>query len=389
MKLLIFETHPIQYRAPIYQRLQEIRPNLFEVVYASDFSVRGYKDQQFGTTVSWDIPLLGGYPFTVLGTDAEGGINSWRGLRGSGVRGILRARDPQVILMSSFNYSFSLAVFLQAIMLRKKLWIRVETQDLANSRSFIKSLIRTPIYKAIYRFVDHAFSIGTLNREHLLRHGIATTKISSCHYCTRNPLGEVDEQDKTQRREELRKSMQIEADICVVSFFGKFIPKKNPSLILQALKNLARSASQRYACLLVGSGELEPELRTAAKELELLGIRCVFPGFVNQSALADYYLASDIVVMPSRRAGETWGLIANEALHAGCGVVLSDAVGSSRDFSGLERVRIFSEGNGRALEEAIVSLAGQPRNFDWAKQPMANYSIEAAAAAIADQIDRL
>jgi len=30
------------------------------------------------------------------------------------------------------------------------------------------------------------------------------------------------------------------------------------------------------------------------------------------------------MVLPSRRAGETWGLVVNEALQAGCAVIVSE-----------------------------------------------------------------
>ena len=43
--------------------------------------------------------------------------------------------------------------------------------------------------------------------------------------------------------------------------------------------------------------------------------------------------------------GETWGLVVNEALQAGCSVIVSDAVGCHADFKDWERVRVFSDGN--------------------------------------------
>ncbi|WP_041658687.1 hypothetical protein [Acaryochloris marina] len=65
-KLVIFETHPVQYRVPVYQKLNQLRPNSFCVVFASDFSVRGYQDSGFGVDFSWDIPLLEDYQYFVL-----------------------------------------------------------------------------------------------------------------------------------------------------------------------------------------------------------------------------------------------------------------------------------------------------------------------------------
>ena len=49
MLLAIIETHPVQYHAPVYRKLAEMGVEL-EVVYGSDFSVRGYRD--------WETDIL-------------------------------------------------------------------------------------------------------------------------------------------------------------------------------------------------------------------------------------------------------------------------------------------------------------------------------------------
>jgi glycosyltransferase involved in cell wall biosynthesis len=142
--------------------------------------------------------------------------------------------------------------------------------------------------------------------------------------------------------------------------------------------------------LFVGSGELgqqlEQEALIASQNLE---VESIFPGFVNQSSLVNWYLAADIVVLPSRKAGETWGLVANEALQAGCGVVVSEAVGCAADFGGWERFRTIPVGSPQALAQALVELAAYPRNHSWAAEALQNYSIEAAAQALASAISEL
>jgi glycosyltransferase involved in cell wall biosynthesis len=149
-------------------------------------------------------------------------------------------------------------------------------------------------------------------------------------------------------------------------------------------------ADRKLSLLFVGAGELEPELRDTARVLEKeRGIQTIFAGFINQSKLPAYYLASDTVVLPSRRAGETWGLVVNEALHAGCGIVISEAVGCYRDFGSWERVRTIPVGDSAALASALDQLAGYPRDFEWALSNMAEYSVESAARSVSAEIERL
>ncbi len=133
----------------------------------------------------------------------------------------------------------------------------------------------------------------------------------------------------------------------------------------------------------MGSGELEDDLRARADD------RVVWAGFVNQSQLADYYLAADVLVLPSRRMGETWGLVVNEALQAGCGVIISNAVGSHREFGQWERVRVVPENDAEAIAGAMSELGELPREFDWAREQLARYSLEEATEAFVEQIHHL
>jgi glycosyltransferase involved in cell wall biosynthesis len=94
----------------------------------------------------------------------------------------------------------------------------------------------------------------------------------------------------------------------------------------------------------------------------------------------------DVMVLPSRRMGETWGLVANEAMQAGCGVIVSDAVGSGADFKFWDRFRIFKGEDATELANRINELSQFDRDFSWAADGLKNYSIEATAAAFINEL---
>jgi glycosyltransferase involved in cell wall biosynthesis len=389
-KLLIFETHPVQYRAPVFQELERLVPGNFEVVFASDCSVRGRRDPGFGEKFAWDVPLLEGYPFRVLGNERGVPLSSWGSLTGKGIYRLMREIRPRAVLMHSFSYRYDLAIYLAARALGIPIWIRIETQDEAFERGRFKSIIRSIIYRALYTGVKKAFYIGKLNRAHYLRHGMRPGQLLPAHYCTPDRLAGLTVAEKTSRRRQVRERMGIPHDKCVVAFFGKLIPKKDPGLLLASAERLPREVRDRIVFLFVGSGELDEQLRRRSEEVRhATGIASEFAGFVNQTGLPDYFLASDIVVLPSRRMGETWGLVVNEGIQAGCGVIVSEAVGSSRNFGAWDRVRVIPVGDAAALAGAIGELAAFPRDFDWAAELMKEYSIEAAAHAIAGEIRKL
>lgn len=379
-KLLIFDSHPVQYKAPVYQQLAKLLPGAVKVVYASDCSVRGHRDKDFGQVVAWDTPLLEGYDHLVLNNERGTPLHGFRSLTGRGIFRLLKNERPDAVVISQFLYQADLTAYLSCLVLRIPIWIRHETQDEAFRRRPWKRMLRALAYRVIYAGVSHAFYIGQLNREHLLRHGMKESRLSFAPYCVDSPIPAMSAETKAAMRSETRARLGIRDGETVVLFSGKLIQKKAPDLILDAFARLGveRRASTRI--IFLGSGVMMDELKARAEQFPGSAI---FPGFVNQRDLPGYYLAADMLVLPSRRMGETWGLVVNEALHAGCGVIVSDAVGSHREFGAWERVRVIKEDDAAACADAIEQLAKFPRSFDWCGKAMENYTVQAAAAAIA------
>lgn len=385
--LLIVESHPVQYRTPVYVRLQELCPGSVHVVYASDFSVRGGQDPGFAQAVTWDIDLLAGYPSTVLRSDLTQAPSDWNSLDGRGVRELIHRLRPDAVLLNSLNYRFDAVAYAAAWLQGVPVWMRCETQDHAFPRSWLKSLFRSAYYRLLYLGVNRAFPIGRLNRQHWICHGLRPRHLRDVRYCTPDRAAPLTVKELERRRQALRDQLGLSADQLLVAFFGKLITKKDPALLLQSAPHLSPTIRQRLCFLYVGSGELQEALQVQAAHLQSHnGIATHFAGFVNQTALLDWYLAADVVVLPSQRAGETWGLVVNEALQAGCAVVVSEAVGCAADFGGWERFRTFPVGSASHLAQAITELAGYPRSFNWAAQGISYYSIEAAAQALASTI---
>jgi glycosyltransferase involved in cell wall biosynthesis len=350
--LAIFESHPVQYRAPVYQELQRLVPGSFHVFYGTDVSMRENGGVGFGKTATWDVPLLDGYPHTILDQERGNSLENFRSLHGRGLSRVFATHRPKAILQTQFLYEYDFAALFQARIRRIPVWIRLETQDAAVQRSPRKHLLRSAVYRLLYSQVQKGFYIGELNREHLRRHGLPPDRLIRAPYCT------VDRFKNASRAEfaEVRASCRSEE-----------------------LKN-------KITLLYVGSGEMETEMQASARQLEQSGIKTIFSGFINQSALRDFYAATDIMVLPSRYAGETWGLVVNEALQAGCAVVVSEAVGCSREFGAWERVRTIPIEDAPTLARAVENLAVFPREFNWARERLKAYSVAAAAEAIASEI---
>jgi glycosyltransferase involved in cell wall biosynthesis len=127
-------------------------------------------------------------------------------------------------------------------------------------------------------------------------------------------------------RQRLRRSFEIPDDGGpVILFVGRLIATKQPELLLDAFRVVRRG--RRCTLLFVGGGILEEMLRARVSQDAIPDV--VFAGFRNQSAIAEAYACADVLALPS--AGETWGLVVNEAMNFQLPVVVSDRVGCAAD----------------------------------------------------------
>ena len=385
MKLLILASHPVQYHAPVFRGvLDRLAAAGHEglVVYLSDFSIQGYRDREFGTSFAWDEPLLAGYRSVVLNANQTVQPAGFAGLDAPGFARLLAQERPDRLLVHTLNYRGAIAAVLQARWRGIPCTLRVETNDVAVPRSPWKGIARSLLYRLLYQLFDSAVAIGSYSRDHLIHHGIQGDRVDLAYYCVPDRFAAIAPNDKQDQRDRLRQELGIDPDRTVILFSGKLIPKKNPGLILDAIATLPPERRQKFCVLFLGSGQLEGALRDRAAALPEVPVH--FLGFKNQKELPPYYLAADVLALLSQRAGETWGLVANEGLQAGLPCVVTEAVGCHRDFD-----RTFSlfqtvpVGDAIAAGRAFDRLADLPRQFDRYAAHVGDISIDRAAERIA------
>ena len=83
-----------------------------------------------------------------------------------------------------------------------------------------------------------------------------------------------------------------------------------------------------------------------------------FRGFVNGQRLGELYAGADLFVLPS--SSETWGLVVNEAMHAGLPVFVSDHVGSQPLIEPSVNGAVFPCGRAEALADCLGPYVGDP-----------------------------
>ena len=187
----------------------------------------------------------------------------------------------------------------------------------------------------------------------------------------------------------MRKEIGANEDQIVLIFCGKLSPRKNPGLLLEAVKRLDCGKHAKFFILLVGDGELEPKLENKAKKFN---IPLKHVGFKKQNKLSSFCRASDLLVLPSK-LGETWGLVVNEALHHGVPVMVSNRVGCADDLIGSRLIgEVFKNEDAVSLGNSLVNAVKLTRILEIrikCKEKVSEYSVENAAKGIAYAYSRI
>lgn len=384
IKLAIFQTHPIQYFAPVWRQLGRERDIDATVFYLSDSSLRDGKDPDFGRGVTWDVPLLEGYSSVFLSRDRDP-TRRWQ----------MRLRHPldlllrggfQCVLVPGYMRPFEWQTLWAAHRLGLGVVMRGEfgpspgadaSSGPGKAAYALKSWARNRILKRIYSSVDAFAVIGKGARTHLSGLGVDPDRLVFSPYSVDSALF-----NRRPRSAALRSALGIGPKDVVALFSGKLIDRKAPQTLLDALALLPDLPQLK--AVFVGDGPLAPDLRAQARRLA--PGRAVLAGFVNQSRLADYFAAADLFVLPS--LFETWGLVVNEAMQMGLPVIATEQCGCAQDLVSPGKTgELFAAGDAKKLAEHLRNLfldkSRRRRYSTEASERIKLYSTAASAKGIA------
>jgi len=319
---------PIIYQVPLLRRLAAEPDLSITTFFCSDISLKAY-DAGFGFNFKWDIPLLGGYDHEFLPAwGSRDQVSMWRPFNyGLGKR--LRVGRFQILWIHGYLRAFNLAAIAVAKRLGIKVLIRDEATPISARRGAVKRIIKRALFAGLGGVCDGFLAIGSLNREYYRSLGISANRIFDVPYAVDNEFFESRARVAARSRIQLRAALEFNGDGPVILSVAKMTPRKRAGDLLDAYAKLSPDgrAEPNASLVFVGDGENRAELESRAAALGWNSIR--FAGAINQTELPAYYDLCDIFVLPSIR--EPWGLVVNEAMSAGCAVVVSDQVGCGPD----------------------------------------------------------
>jgi glycosyltransferase involved in cell wall biosynthesis len=320
--LLVLDSHPVQYRAPLYRYLSG-QPWLdLTVWYGDDYGVVP-RDSAWGVKgFTWDGDLLAGYRHRFLKnlrknpdpSAAFGKINPE-------LLSDLAPLRPDAVLILGYSSLFQWLSFWSARRAGIPILFLSETNAAAEPSGWKRS-VKHAVLERLYRLIDAFLVIGSMNDRHYAQYGVPDRKRFFAPYSVDNRHFSEASAKLLPMREKLRASWGVAHGRDVLLFAGRLVGIKRP-------QDLVRAAAQTgdAHAVFCGGGPLEPELKALAESL--LPGRATFLGFQNQGELPGIYAASDLLVLPS--SYEPWGLVVNEAIASGLQAVASTLAGSAHD----------------------------------------------------------
>ena len=360
VRLAYVVSHPIQYQAPLLRRIAREPDIDLTVLFGSDFSVRGYKDSGFGVEVAWDVPLLDGYRSQFLPRLRDSGNVSPLSPISRGILRRLHNPDGSPAFDALWVHGYASINALHAILAANALGIPVLLRAeswLADRQRSLSTLAAKHLFLQLLRpAIAATLPIGSRNRDYWAHYFgpdmpqfLMPYAVDNAYFAARAAATDPNQ---------LRAQLNLTPGRPIILFASKLQTRKHADHLLEAYARLCASSPTAVPYLLiVGDGEERASLEARARELALEGVR--FLGFRNQSELPGLFALADVFVLPSRH--EPWGLIVNEAMAAGCAVIVSDEVGAHSDLvtDGVEGF-VFPVGDIDALTSAIARAVSTP-----------------------------
>ena len=376
-KLAIITTHPIQYNAPLFQLISKRNKIKIKIFYTWENSQNKVYDKKFGKEIKWDIPLLNGYEYTfVKNTAKKQGSHGYNGIINPTLNNEIENWKADAILVYGWKFHSHYRV-LKYFKGKIPVFFRGDSTLLDETKG-IKTFLRRKVLTWVYKKIDFAFYVGQNNKNYYLKHGIKDKQLIFAPHAIDNERFSGNSSKFEKQAIDWRKKLGYHKTDIVFLFVGKFEPKKNPLLIIEAAKKL-----QKIKFLFVGSGELEVEMKKQA-----YGKRNIqFLPFQNQLKMPIIYRLGNVYVLPSA-FNETWGLAVNEAMACGKPVLVSDKVGCAIDLvKNNENGFIFKSGN---IPDFIAQANKFENNIDHfgklSQKIIKNWSFEVIARTIEKQL---
>jgi glycosyltransferase involved in cell wall biosynthesis len=354
MRIAFLVERPTQFEAPFYRFAARDPAHELRVLFTGGSGLAGpVFDPELGTSVSWGIDLLGGYPSEVC---PAAGAASWLAER---------LRPGRCDLLIANGYTKPLYRLGTRIARQSGVATALRLDSVLFDGSLVRDLAKRLLFATyMKRTYDLFFGVGSLTLEYLRAFGVPAERTGLFPYAVDVEAFRSRSTLSPAQRAGGRERLGVPAGARVILSLAKLSSREAPWDLLRAF---ARMDQEDLWLVLAGDGPERAALERAA------GPQVRFPGYIPYPELPALYAAADLFVHPARE--ERWGVSVQEALACGLPVVASSRVGAAFDL-------IQPGGNGflypAGNDEELAGRIGEALALPPARVRQANDAILAA-----------
>lgn len=348
LELLVFDTHPIQYRSPVFRALYRRCPEMKVCLLDESYHESVLPQQERGKIPSqtWGLPLLEGFPVEILGANALG----WRKFSKAVFERLTGENRPRAVLLYGY--------YLPEHWIIRWCCARAGVPLLFVGDTFVENthgparFVKRPLQRWFFSGIDRFISVGTKNSAHYRAKGIGADRIVEAKHCVDESFFHAE----PGARERWRERHGLPSGARIVLFAGRLYGTKRPRDVVEIHRRLSDDSSVHT--VIIGNGELETELRAQSAGMA----RIQFLGFQNQGEIREAYCGADVLLLTSEH--ETWGLVVNEAMSCGLPAIVTETCGAADDLVVRgETGEVFQVGDVKTAAGAIRSLFADPKRL--------------------------
>jgi glycosyltransferase involved in cell wall biosynthesis len=359
-RLVVVALHPIQYQAGLWRSIARHPRVDVDVVYLDTVGIDGSIDPTLNAPMKWDMPLLEGYRHEFVRNFSPFRFTPIVNRVNPGLYRRLRAGQWDAMIVHGYLSISNWIALLAAVRSHTPVIYRGEGSMRGGDR------FDRPGVNQIKRFLNARFLRACEaiayssedNREYSISRGAPVERLFPM------PCAVDNEQlmamaAQARPRAEWRRLYGIPDTAQLVVTVGRFAEHKRVGDTIEGLASAPLRERHDVHLAIIGDGPLRADLERAAAASGV-GDRIHFLGFLNQPAVVEAILASELFLLASSQ-GDPSPKALSEALCLGRAAVCSDGVGTCYDL--IEPGRngdVFPRCDPSALSRSVSAALADP-----------------------------
>lgn len=304
----------LDYRVPVYRELHNCLTGQFVLFYNADYvpdRCRGKIEQTLGRAAR------GFHGELAFACGSRNGFAN-KGMRIPYQPGLVKAvmdEHPDVLVSDGFFQWTYASMWLRAIKHIPHVMCYERTAYTERHAQWFRTAYR----KLAMRWIDAVCCNGSLCGEYMQGLGFPADRITYGHMVA-DVVGMQQAASSVSQAQITDVKAQFDLKGLVLLYVGQLIPRKGIDRLLEAWRLFSsQTSSGRMTLLLVGDGPQRGDLKQYCATHGLDNVR--FAGAVDYDALAPFYRAADIFIIPTIE--DNWSLVVPEAMACGLPILCS------------------------------------------------------------------